>query len=96
MRTSSEYEIFVNLEAKNGPPQMPKLVRSLKRQLSYVKIEDDRFDLKRLNSMSSIASDEEKQHEEEIIDELLDSTCLINTDGVMVRKSKFPFHWFFP
>jgi hypothetical protein len=66
---------------------MPKLVKSLKRQLSYVKIEDDRFDLKRLNSMNSIASDEEKQHEEGIIDELLESTCLVNADGVMVRKS---------
>lgn len=39
MRTNSEYEIFVNLENENGEVSAPALVRSLKRQISYIQID---------------------------------------------------------
>lgn len=40
-RTNSEYEIFVSLESQKGDLHVPKLVDSLKRQLSYIKIGGD-------------------------------------------------------
>lgn len=39
MRTNSEYEIFVNLENETGRVSAPELVRSLKRQISYIQID---------------------------------------------------------
>lgn len=39
-RYNSEYEIFVSLEC-NGGDSMPNLVKSLKRQLSYIRIDSD-------------------------------------------------------
>lgn len=39
MRTNSEYEIFVNLENETGEVSAPELVRSLKRQISYIQID---------------------------------------------------------
>jgi prephenate dehydratase len=90
-RTSSEYEIFVNLETTNGKNQVPRLVKSLKKQLSYVKVEGDQLSKSVSDSMSisnSLNSDEEKSIDEEVLDdELLSSTTMFNTDGVLVRKS---------
>lgn len=72
---------------------MPKLVKSLKRQLSYVRVDDDHILLDGKNGTvdsrnNSFNSDEEKVFEEEI-DELLDATTAWNSDGVMIRKSTF-------
>ena len=40
MRTNSEYEIFVNLENENGDQvSAPTLIKSLKRQISYIQID---------------------------------------------------------
>ena len=40
-RSVSEYEIFVSLECENESETMPHLVKSLKRQLSYIRIDND-------------------------------------------------------
>ena len=69
---------------------MPKLVKSLKKQLSYVKIEGEPGEVRVKSRTSSFNSEEEESSipETEEIDELLDSTCLINSDGVFVRRSR--------
>jgi len=38
LRKNSEFEIFVDLESEKGNVYMPDLVKSLKRQISYIKI----------------------------------------------------------
>lgn len=40
-RCVSEYEIFLSLECQNKMETMPNLVKSLKRQLSYIRIDND-------------------------------------------------------
>lgn len=63
MRTSSEYEIFVNLENEKGEVSAPSLVRSLKRQISYIQIDPIEENIRKSserassnNSHSSVSS----------------------------------------
>jgi hypothetical protein len=41
LRKNSEFEIFVDLESEKGNVYMPDLVKSLKRQISYIKIDGE-------------------------------------------------------
>ena len=63
MRTNSEYEIFVNLENEKGEVSAPSLVRSLKRQISYIQIDPIEENIRKSserassnNSHSSVSS----------------------------------------
>ncbi len=81
-RTNSEYEIFVSLEKENGNVQVPKLVKSLKKQLSYVRFESDyESKLSTESKESSICENEES----DVFD--TSNSAVINSDGILVRKS---------
>jgi hypothetical protein len=83
-RTNSEYEIFVSLENQNGKVKVPELARSLKKQLSYIKF-DSENDLKSNNGDSV-----EKSVSTNEFDDVFDTSnsSVINSEGVLVRKSK--------
>jgi hypothetical protein len=100
MRASSEYEIFVNLESDSNEVGIPSLVKSLKRQISYIHIEspiEEMTQRTRKNSEKQTAActppicgqtiNENNVFESgECID--TDNTSVYNLDGVLVRKSK--------
>jgi hypothetical protein len=83
-RTNSEYEIFVSLDNQNGQVKVPELARSLKKQLSYIKF-DSEHDLKSNNGDSV-----DKNISTNQFDDVFDTTnsSVINSEGVLVRKSK--------
>jgi hypothetical protein len=98
-RNKSEYDIYVNLENLNGGDvPLPELASTLKRQFSYIKIEDDLLannttDCDDKNTVltnesnninSSIATDQ--QDEQAILD--TENTERVNSNGEKIRKSK--------
>lgn len=91
-RTNSEYEIFVSLEAQKGDLHVPKLVDSLKRQLSYIKIGGDNGSGSRHGSVSSSKSansfnnqpheeDKNNQNDEVFEEDDDDKECLLDTSN---------------
>jgi len=74
----SEYEIYVNLEAKNGENiPIPQLVKSLKRQFSYIKI-DDRFETSSTGFKKGLGLNKEPS---------IDWSVMTNSNGELIRKS---------
>ena len=77
-RDDSEYEIYVNLEPKDGGNvAMPVLVKSLKRQFSYIRI-DDRFDTGSNSLYTSPGLNKEPS---------VDWSVWTNSNGELIRKS---------
>ncbi len=75
-RNDSEYEIYVNLEpVSGGNVAMPQLVKSLKRQCSYIKI-DDRFDNQNAKRMPSLNKEPS-----------VDQSVATNSNGELIRIS---------
>lgn len=92
MRTNSEYEIFVNLESEKGDVPVPSLVKSLKRQISHIKIGDSLNSSSKSDNDSRRSSTSEDKNVSDVnndSDAIIDTSnsSIINADGVLVRKS---------
>ena len=90
LRTNSEYEIFVSLESQQGKVQVPELARSLKKQLSYIKIDGDNSESKPVVSTDEpVGIGSLAQANESLDDDLFDTThsSVVNSNGQLVRKS---------
>ena len=97
-RNKSEYDIYVNLENLNGGDvPLPELASTLKRQFSYIKIEDDLIEnnptdcgdkIVLANESNNINSSIETnaQEDQEILD--TENTERVNSNGEIIRKSK--------
>lgn len=82
-RNSSEYDIYVNLEnEKGGDVPIPKLVSTLKRQFSYIKIQDDGESKNKIKIEEKV---EIAQQPNEVID--TENSEVVNLNGEVVRKS---------
>ncbi len=86
LRKNSEFEIFVDLESEKGNVHMPGLVKSLKRQISYIKIHGEHG-----SRAQSIADDIKSLGEQKSIKESSYSINSIESDpfNSMVPKSIF-------
>ena len=84
MRTNSEYEIFVDLESQKGDVPVPSLIKSLKRQISHIEINEPLLSAKK--SISSESSIEESPCENGDVIDTTDS-AILNSNGELVRKS---------
>lgn len=85
MRKNSEYEISVNLESGKGDVPVSSLIKSLKRQISHIQINEPKLTPK--NSFSSEPSIDEPG---DIVSSIIDTTdsAILNTNGELIRKSK--------
>ena len=87
-RNNSEYEIYVDLEAMNGKDVSVKtLKQSLKREFTFIKIENDEDEEKpAINNSTEKPIMNTKTFNEEIINTLDSET--FNSNGERVHKSK--------
>jgi hypothetical protein len=74
----------VNLVSQNGDIQVSKLAKSLKKQLSYIKIEGENSS----NSPNNSVSDEKQTVEDVFHEPIVTTTSEINANGVLIRRSK--------
>jgi hypothetical protein len=83
-RFDSEYEIFVSLECENGQVQIPSLIKSMKRQLSYVGFDGELEGSLRFKTGNKLEQSDSVNTEDSFD---IANSSVVNSEGVLVRKS---------
>ena len=86
-RNNSEYEIFVNLENQaGGDVPLPLLSKSLKRQFSYIKINDSYEKVADRQSNTSLEKQEDDLFVSSPKADADNDTVFTNLNGELIRK----------